>query len=225
MVGGMRLNVWMEDFMKKGLFILLLTNVYVVYTAPLVQSITNKTQLGFEIISHTDTSACSAQLSSYLINSQSKFYNEFLVERGQPCLVLRPVYYEDTSTGFRISLVDSHKQFNFQNIHQAYELWKKAGNKRKFMNAEDWFNRWVGQDIAVRPHTNEIIGYLINLSRVHISNNIKEQGVWLSFAKGVFAKLVLEIDIDQHARKGIIPTIRVIPGEGGICSNGMIEYL
>lgn len=211
--------------MKVRLLSILMVNTLVVYSEPLVQSITNKTQVGFEIVSYADKSECSAHLKNLVIDCESKYYQEFLLERGVPSLVLRPVYFIDYVTGQKVDLVDATKQFDDQKIKQAYELWKKAGNKKKFVNAQDWFTNWIGKDISVTPHTNEVIGYLINLSRVHIANEAKNHGTWLSISKGVFAKLILEIDILQHARKGVIPQIKVIAGEGGICSNGIIERL
>ena len=223
----MRLHNQMEvvGLMKRGLLLILFVSSYITNAVPLVQNITNETQVGFEIISYSDKSTCSSHLNCRVIDSQSRFYNEFLLERGKPSLVLRPIYYMDRATGIKVSLVNEEKQFDNNSIEHAYELWKTARNKKKFKNAQDWFKHWVGQDILVVPHTSEIFGYLINLSRVHISNSAKEHGTWLSFAKGVFAKLVLEIDIKQNSHKGIIPIIKVIPGEGGVCSNGMIERL
>lgn len=223
----MRLHNQMEvvGLMKKGLLLILLVSVYIVNAAPLVQNITNETQVGFEVISYSDQSSCSSHLNCRVIDSKSKFYSDFLLERGRPSLVLRPIYYTDLATGVKVSLVDDNKQFDSKGIDQAYELWKTTGNKKKFKDAQSWFKHWIGEDIAVVPHTSEVLGYLINLSRVQISNAVKEYGTWLSFAKGVFAKLVLEIDIKQNNRKGIVPTIKVIAGEGGVCSNGMIERL
>lgn len=204
---------------------LFLLQMLTIQTAPLIQRIANKTQIGFEVVGYNDRSPCVQSIDSKVIDTKTIFAKDFLLERDHPGLVLRPIYYIDSQTGKKVDLVDEQKHFDSTKIAYAYKLWKMSGNKKKFANAQDWFNRWVGSDIQVRPYTSEVVGYLINLSRIQVTNTINKQGTWLSFAKGVFAKLVLEIDIDQHSRKGIIPTAKVVAGEGGICTNGIVERL
>lgn len=192
--------------------------------APMVQNIANKTSLGFEIISHSDISTCSLHKSGKVIEACSLFQQGFLLERGKPCLILRPVYYCDPLTNTKMPLVDTQQNFDADRIDAAYNAWKKQGRVKKFANSQDWLNRWVGRDIEIKLHTIEVFGYLINLSRVKIHNSISQQAKWLSFAKGVFSRLILEIDIVQR-RKGIFLELRVAHGEGGICRDGAIERL
>lgn len=206
------------------LFSLFITSF--IKSAPLVQAIVNKSQIGFEIVSYMDTvSDCSLPLFSRIIKPNSIFNHEFLLKNDQSILIFRPLYYFDNATNKKILFSDKHGVLNEHGIEQAYTLWKAVGYKRKFLNAHDWFRRWIGGDIRIEPHTSQVLGYLINLSRTYISNNIGKDGIWLSFAQGIFARLVLEIDIIQHDRKGILSRLKVIAGEGGICRHGVVERL
>ncbi len=205
--------------------LLLCTFVKVLYGAPLVQNVHNQSQIGFEIVSHSDVSTCSLQHKKMFVDAESDFKQEFLLERGQPSLILRPVYYFDILSGSKMYFVDEFQQLDKQKLDDAFQAWKKAGYKKKFNDAQDWFNRWIGSDIEIKPHMVEVFGYLINLSRIHIYNAISQYATWLSFSKGVFSRLVLDVNIKQHKRKGLQPTLKVVAGEGGICRDGSIERL
>ena len=200
------------------------------HAAPVIQSIVNDSDFGFLIFKHSDISDCSLSDREVIIDPHSKFTHEFLLEVGKPSVVLRPVYYQHPFTKKKIWFVDDSYNFNPEKIQEVYDLWFKTKRAKKFKSSDDWFNNWLGRDISVVPHDVEILGYLINLSRVvaenhkGISKNKKDKQVaWLSFAKGIFSKLIIELDINQTMGKGVYPTIQTLHGEGGVCSNGIVE--
>jgi hypothetical protein len=97
--------------------------------------------------------------------------------------------------------------------------------KNNKQNAQSWFNGWVGQDVSLIFDPLEIFGYLLDLSRVRIQNFSHEHVQWLSFAKGIFSKLVLNLYLDIQPRKGVITKVVVVHGPGGICTNGVVERI
>lgn len=196
---------------------------------PLMQKIDNKTGVGYIVLFHSDRSTCSLQNKNQIVDSRTIFKNIFLLDRNtqryEPNLILRPFYYYDQNTNRKIQLLNQQFQFDREGINVAYNAWKQGRKKRKFINAQDWFEHWVGKDIVVISDVIEALGYLMHKSRIHIKNSIKEHAQWLNFSKGVFSHLVLEIDMIQHERKGIQPLLRVIPGEGGVCEHGVVDII
>ncbi len=198
-----------------------------VYTTPLIQKIVNNTDFGLLILSHSDSSGCSLQNKSIIIKPHDVFNHAFLLESGEPSLVLRPVYYKAPFLEKIIWLTDqSAYQYQSNLVSQAYVAWKQQIKKSSYKkNAQYWLHQWIGLDVSVIPHQVEMLGYLLNLSRVTISNNHHKHTQWMSFSKGVFSKLVLELHISQSSRKGLLGKIIILHGEGGICSDGIIERL
>tara|TARA_Y100000588_G_scaffold365883_1_gene431029 strand:+ start:473 stop:1111 length:639 start_codon:yes stop_codon:yes gene_type:complete len=196
-----------------------------VQSAPLVQNVSNQTDIGYMIIAHSDNSLCSLHKKNQIIDVSTMFQEDFLLQKGEPGLVMRPAYYYDKCSDTKIWLLDQNNQVDYNRVDQAYNVWRLSGKKRKFKDSYDWYTRWVGKDVVVFPNLVEVYGYLINLSRVHIQNSIKQHATWLSFSKGVFSRLVLEVDLVQHDRKGVKPLLKVIAGEGGICKHGLVERL
>ncbi|MBI2352891.1 hypothetical protein HYV11_01445 [Candidatus Dependentiae bacterium] len=198
-------------------------------TAPIVQKIVNNTDIGYVIIYHNDQSPCSFQNLNKTIDARSVFHQEFLLERhkkhGQSSLTLRPLYYYDALNQQKYLLLDKQLHFDDKKIYAAYHAWKKNNFKRKFNSALDWLQNWIGNDLLVIPNVFEALGYLIFFSRIHVKNDIKKHAQWLSFSKGIFSRLVIEIDLVQHPKKGISPTLKTIAGEGGICLDGSIDRL
>jgi len=193
---------------------------------PLIQKIVNNTDFGLLILSHSDNSSCSLQGKSIIIKPHDTFNHEFLLELGQPSLVLRPVYFQDSVTKENVWLTDQSYQYQAELVKKAYQVWKKQKKLHKYKkNYQQWLQLWVGLDLSVLPHQVEMLGYLLNLSRVAMYNNSHKHLQWLSFSKGVFSKLVLELHILQKRRKGLQGKIQILHGEGGICNNGIIERL
>ncbi|OGB86117.1 hypothetical protein A3J41_02990 [candidate division TM6 bacterium RIFCSPHIGHO2_12_FULL_38_8] len=196
-----------------------------VHSAPLISKIVNNSDFGYVILEHSDGSSCSLAGKNVIIDARSQFDHEFLLERGVPSVLLRPIYFLDPKTKQKILFVDDSYNFIPERLDQAHELWKENKGHKKFNESQLWMNLLVGLDISVVPHEVEIFGYLLNLSRVMVKNNIKQQVTWISFAKGIFSKLALELEVTQHRRKGIRANIKVLHGEGGVCVDGVIERL
>lgn len=193
--------------------------------SPLIQKISNDTDFGFLIMQHSDTSSCSLQDKGMIVHAHSDFNHEFLLEVGQPSVVLRPVYYLNPTTKKKMWLVNEHAVYVPEKVQLVHEAWRN-NNKNKGPKTHDiWLHEWVGLDISVIPHQVEIFGYLLNLSRVILQNSKTQRVEWLSFAKGIFAKLVIELRIQQHKRKGISASLKILHGTGGVCVNGTVEHL
>lgn len=200
-------------------FIFLCLFVPQLWSVPLIQKIVNTSDIGFVIVKHTDPSGCSLSNRGVLVDAQTVFSHEFLLELGKPSVILRPMYYLDPQSKQKITFVDQNYQIIPDKLAQAYDLWKSVKGHKKFVTPQAWLTDWIGLDISVVPHEVEIFGYLINLSRVIIKNNRRQQARWLSFAKGIFSKLVVELQIDQHSRKGILTNMKILHGEGGVCTD------
>lgn len=195
-----------------------------VQAAPLISKIVNHSDFGYVIVEHSDNSSCSLADKGIVIDAKSEFLHEFLLEPGKPSVRLRPVYYLDAKTSKKITFVDQNYEIVPELLDVAHELWKNGKGNKKFKKSEDWLNLLIGMDITVVPHEVEIFGYLLNLSRVIVKNNIhKPQIKWISFAKGIFSKLALELDITQHRRKGIRANMKVLHGEGGVCVETVVD--
>lgn len=193
--------------------------------APLIQKVVNNSNFGFMVVLHSDLSTCTFHDKKMIIDAQSTFEHQFLLELGKPSLVLRPVYFLEKKSGVKVWLVDAENKYNQESIKKAHELFRRENKSKKFKHEVDWLHNFVGLDIALIPHEVEIFGYLVNLSRVMMRNNIKQHVQWLSFAKGIFSKLVIELDINQHRSRGVFAKVKVLHGQGGVCSNGIIERI
>lgn len=210
------------------LHLILLSSSWYITTAPLIQKIINDTDFGFVVLTHSDNSECSLRDKSVIIEPRTSFTQEFLIELGEPSLVLRPVYYQDPIQHQKAWLTDDQKPFDYKPlmVEQAFQLYRTQKNGSKCRNDYSvWLNNWIGQDLFVIPHQVEMLGYLLDLSRIVVVNNRHRHVQWLSFSKGIFSKLVLELQISQSKSKGIQAKIKILHGEGGVCTQGMVERL
>lgn len=208
-------------------YIFLIVFTQVVIADPVVQRVCNDTDFGFYILYHGDSSECSLHNKSIIIHPKTIFSHEFLLEIGHKGLVLRPVFYKNPKTGHIYWFVDQETyEYNPELIKKTYEVWKNQNDLRKYReNFQAWFDYWVGKDVSVTFDPLEVFGYLLNLSRIRIKNSRHDHVQWLSFAKGIFSKLVLNLHLTMLTRKGIMAKIIVNHGQGGICSNGVIERI
>jgi len=195
--------------------------------APVVQKIVNDTDFGFLILYHGDTSECTLHDKYKIIQPRTIFNHEFLLEVGTKGLVLRPVFYKDKQNDEVFWLTDQGTyEYDPTLIEQAYEHWRSNNIGKKYKgDFESWMKDWVGSDIFVAYDPVELLGYLLYLSRVRISNLNYNHTQWLSFAKGIFSKLMLEFGLSQSRRTGVLGKISVLHGQGGICNSGVIELI
>ena len=219
--------------LQKSLVLSFLVLTYVdIVAAPLIQKINNRSSFGFVVLKHSDISSCSLNNKNILIEARTVFHQDFLLEIGHPSLELRPVYYFDTQTNQKIAMTDEVYNYIPEKIQQAYEAWKKNVGSRKKQTSKEWFDGWVGQDLRVTPHIVSIFGYLNNWSRVVVENkikkhknNMKKSDAWIKFAKGIFSKEVLELDIEEYRHNGVFGSVKIIHGEGGVCIDGRVERI
>lgn len=195
--------------------------------APIVQKIVNNTDFGFLILYHGDTSECTLHNKYKIIEPRTVFNHEFLLEVGTKGLVLRPVFYKDQEDGEVFWLTDQKEyEYDSKLVEQTYEHWRLNKFTRKHKNdPEAWMRNWVGSDISVTYDPLEFLGYLLYLSRVRIANLNYNHTQWLSFAKGIFSKLMLELHLTQSKKSGILGKVIVEHGQGGICNSGVVERI
>lgn len=195
--------------------------------APIVQKIVNDTDFGFLIVYHGDTSECTLHNKYKIIEPRTIFNHEFLLEVATKGLVLRPIFYKNQEKDEVFWLTDQKTyEYNDELIEHAYEHWKSNKFTRKYKNdPQAWMKNWIGSDISVTYDPLEFLGYLLYLSRVRISNLNYNHTQWLSFAKGIFSKLILELHLSQSKKSGILGKISVEHGEGGICNSGVVERI
>jgi hypothetical protein len=225
------------DLLKNAFWVLLVFFQTDLFSAPLIQKIINQSDFGFVILKHSDMSSCSLSPSeirkNIVIDAHAVFNQPFLLEIGQPSLVLRPIYYENSQTHEKIVLTDDMFEYVPENIEQAFIAWKKNTGSRKKQTAQEWFDGWVGKDVTVTPYTVSIFGYLNNWSRVVVKNSskkkpkrsVKDADEWIKFAKGIFSKEVLELEIDQSKHRGVFGFVQMFHGEGGVCIDGAVERI
>jgi hypothetical protein len=209
----------------RGSLLLLLSAVCT--AAPIIQKIVNDTDFAFLILDHSDTSECSLKDKCMIIQPRTIFNHEFLLEIGVKGLVLRPIFYKNQKEN-KIFWLTDQKTYEYDNalIEDVYRDWSLGRSTRKHKhNPEVWMRNWVGGDISVTYDPVEFLGYLLYLSRVRISNSSYYHTQWLSFAKGIFSKLMLELHLSQKSSKGIAGVVYVQHGQGGICNGGIVERI
>ena len=225
-LGGnvIRLQTFIQITVFSSFFIMSL------HPVPMISKINNKSDFGFVVFSHSDSSSCSAKNQE--IQAQSEFNQALLLEsiksnkKSAPTVVLRPIYFLDPVTQQKIIFLDKNYEIIPDGLQKAYALWMQGTGNKKFKNPQSWLQSFVGMDIEIMPNEVEMFGYLLNLSRVVVKNNLGyPQKKWISFAKGIFSKLALEVEIIQHKRKGIRLKLHVLHGEGGVCVDGNVESL
>jgi hypothetical protein len=211
-------------FLRSSLLLLLSA---VCTAAPIIQKIVNDTDFGFLILDHSDTSECSLKNKFMVIQPRTIFNYEFLLETGTKGLVLRPVFYKNQKDNKISWLTDQNLyEYNDGLIEEAYKNWSFGKSIRKHKrDPETWMRNWLGGDISVTYDPLELLGYLLSLSRVRISNTNSYHTQWLSFSKGIFSKLMLELRLSQKTSKGIAGVVSVEHGEGGICNEGVVERI
>lgn len=199
----------------------------VCFAAPIVQKISNNTDFGFLIVYHDDTSECSLHNKNKIIEPKSVFNYEFLLEVNTKGLVLRPAFYRDPKENKIFWLIDQKScEYNDELVQKAYDRWHENKDFRKYKeNPQVWMKQWVGGDISLTFDPVELLGYLLYLSRVRISNLNYNHTQWLSFAKGIFSKLMLELRLAQDRKTGLFGAVSVQHGQGGICNSGVVERI
>lgn len=197
------------------------------FSAPIVQKIVNDTDFGFLILYHGDSSDCTLHNKRKVIEPRTIFNHEFLLEVGTKGLVLRPVFYKDQQEDKIFWLTDQNTyEYKDELVSQAYDQWRLSKSAKKYKyDAQAWMRNWVGGDVSVTFDPIELLGYLLYLSRVRIANLNYDHTQWLSFAKGIFSKLMLDLHISQIKKSGILGKVSVQHGQGGICNNGVVERI
>ena len=203
---GMVLNAWMID------------------AQPVITKMFNNSDFVYEMVEHNGAFGCNKVLNNnpFLLNAKSFSDEQILVGLQYPSIKLRPIAYLDSQTSKLYSFVDGNNQFDDIKISLAFNVWKIA-HKTEYKEAKEWFENWVGGDIVIHHNYLEILGYVMNLSKVVVANKKHANTSWMQWSQGVFARLSLGITIQQNVKKGVIPFIESYVGEGALCKDGIVE--
>ena len=199
-------------------------NVSMLNAQPVVTRIFNDSDFLYQLVEHSGAFGCNKALNNnpFLLNARSYSDEQILVGLQYPSIRLRPIAYLDSQTSKTYSFVDAHNEFDPKQIDLAFNVWKIA-HKTECKKSQEWFENWVGGDIVIHHNYLEILGYVMNLSKVVVANKKHANTAWVQWSQGVFARLSLGITIQQNMKKGVIPFIESYVGEGALCKDGTVE--
>ena len=199
-------------------------NVSMLNAQPVVTKIFNNSDFVYQMIEHNGAFGCNKSFNNnpFLLNARSYSDEQILVGLQFPSIKLRPIAYLDSQSSKLYSFVDSHNKFDENKINLAFKVWNLA-HKTECKASKEWFENWVGGDIVIHHNYVEILGYVMNLSKVVVANKKHANTAWVQWSQGVFARLSLGITIQQNVKKGVIPFIESYVGEGALCKDGTVE--
>jgi hypothetical protein len=190
---------------------------------PVITKIFNNSDFIYQIVEHNGAYGCNKAQpkNAFLLGARSYSDEQILVGLQYPSIKLRPIAYLDAHVSKMYSFVDNKNEFDEKKIAQAFEVWK-IYNHSSVKTAQKWFDEWIGGDIVVHHNYLEVLGYVMDLSKVVVANKQHVSTAWIHWSQGVFARLSLGITISQHSKKGIIPFVESYVGEGGLCKDGKV---
>lgn len=177
---------------------------------------------------------------------------QLLLGSDKPGLLLRPSGFLDKTSSTMYSFLDEHDQIDQKRLAQAFDAWEKSRGKKyekgasswnkhinkkykrdsddwkKLQNAlhekrvNRWFAQWLCGDISLIHNHVEVFGYLLNISIARIDNEKNYHACMVDYSEGLFSRQVIDIIIEQHPNKGIIPHVKSFVGQGGLCQDGKI---
>ena len=195
---------------------------------PMIRLIENKTPFAFTMIAHNDgLSDCSPVYGGKIIRVEpfSKFTQPLLLGSDKPGLVLRPSGFFDKKNDKMYSFLDKNNDVDKKMLEQAFVAWQDARGKIYKKGLDVWFAQWICGDISFVHNHVEYIGYMLNISIAKIDNSSRYHACTVDYSKGLFSRLVVEITIEEHPRKGIVPHVKSFVGQGGLCQDGQVVVL
>jgi len=198
----------------------------IINAQPVITKMWNNSDFLYEMVEHNGAFGCNKvkKNSPLLLNAKSFSDEQVLVGLQYPTITLRPIAYLDAQTSKLYSFVDGNNNFDEAKIQLAFNVWN-ISHKTNYKHAKDWFENWVGGDIVIHHNYIEILGYVMNLSKVVVANKKHANTSWVQWSQGVFARLSLGITIQQNSKKGVMPFIESYVGEGAFCKDGNVEHI
>lgn len=211
---------------RKVVLIVVLMHFGGIYAQPVITKMWNNSDFVYEMVGHNGAFGCNKALNNnpFLLNAKSFSDEQILVGLQYPSIIFRPIAYLDSQSSKLYSFVDSKNEFDEAKIKLAFNVWKLA-HKTEYKDAQNWFENWVGGDIVIHHNYQEILGYVMNLSKVVVANKKHANTSWVQWSQGVFARLSLGITIQQNPKKGVIPYIESYVGECALCKDGIVENI
>jgi len=193
----------------------------------MIQSITNNSAFLFQVTGHSDMSDCSDFNLGKVVEIKpfSTYQNLFLLGYEKPGLLLQPTAYFDKKTDTYYSFLDAAGKFNRSKARLAFDAWKKTSGQKYKKGFDSWFEDWVCGDISLIHNHVEVFGYLLNIALTKIENNRNHHLCMIDFSEGIFARLSIDITIEQKKNKGIIPYVKSSVSQGGYCKDGTIMIM
>ncbi len=199
-----------------------------IFAQPMIRSIKNNTPFMFTMIAHNDgLSDCSPVYGGKIITIDpfSTFTQPLLLGSEKPGLLLRPSGFFDKLNQKLYSFLDHNHDVDKKLLEQAFIAWQKARGKTYKKGLDVWFAQWLCGDISFVHNHVEYIGYMLNISIAKIDNSSRYHACTVDYSKGLFSRLIVEITIEEHPRKGIIPHVKSFVGQGGLCQDGQVVVL
>ena len=203
---------------------LIVINFGLINAQPVITKMFNNSDFVYQVIEHNGAFGCNKALKNqpFLLNAKSFSDEQILIGLQFPSVKLRPIAYLDAHSSKLYSFVDSKNNFDYNKIHLAFNVWKIA-HKTEYKCSKEWFENWVGGDIVIHHNYVEVLGYVMNLSKVVVANKKHANTSWVQWSQGVFARLSLGVTIQQNLKKGVIPFVESYVGEGALCKDGVVE--
>ena len=208
----------------KVLLIGAVLHITMVQAQPVITKMFNNSDFVYQMVEHNGSFGCNKAFAknTFLLNARSYSDEQILIGLQFPSVKLRPIAYLDSQSSKLYSFVDNKNQFDENKIDVAFQVWKIA-HKTNYKTAQEWFENWVGGDIVVHHNYQEILGYVMNSSKVVVANKHHANTAWVQWSQGVFARFSLGITIQQNLKKGVIPFVESYVGEGALCKDGVVE--
>lgn len=209
---------------------LLLGVVGVLGAGPVVTVIDNSgSDIVFKIVQPYDHAGCSImeRQDQRLVLPHQVYTSPILLVPAvdnQPSVVLQPVGYQDPTSGTIFYFMDlTSLQIDEQRLQTAYQQFCKQYKKNSYSSAKQWLDHWIGGPVKIVQHSSELVGQIINSSAIYANNNdfISEARSYES--QGVFSRLHVVLTLEQKEKPGILPYIKVVPGQGAMCQLGTIQ--
>lgn len=200
--------------------------------APVLTMIDNRaSDVVFKIVQPYDQSGCSVMLNDEqrLVLARQLYKNPILLLSSTADVArvtLQPVGYQDPRDQTVYYFADlTTLSLNETGLQNAYEAFCARYKKNAYRSAQEWLTHWVGGVIELTQHPSELVGHIINSSALYAKNNdfISEARAYDS--QGVFSRLNVIVTIEQKEKPGILPYVKVVPGQGGICQLGKIVII
>ncbi len=184
----------------------------------MVTHITNDTDIIFRVAQSAQFIECGVQGSfQEFVPARAQYDTAIMLMYSNPLLQLEPVGYKEPASGV-IYYFMQDDTLNKQELERAFQSWAMSVKRQLYTGAHDWLTHFVHGTITLSKkfiefsygHTQQML----------IANNAFMYADYGFDSVGVFGKKNWHIVLRQDSKKGIIPSLQVVHGQGGLCQVG-----